>query len=144
MSSFSDKLKDPRWQKKRLEIMQRDNFTCQDCESAEKTLHVHHKTYQFGKEPWDYPDENFITLCWECHESEEYAKNDFNAIVANLLLDGYSYQQLSHFLGQLEFPMVMFTKDERIRFASFSASNQTILDTANHMIESSDTDLLGF
>ena len=28
---YSEKLKDPRWQKKRLEILERDNFRCQYC-----------------------------------------------------------------------------------------------------------------
>jgi len=27
--TYSEKLKDPRWQKKRLEILSRDNFTCE-------------------------------------------------------------------------------------------------------------------
>jgi hypothetical protein len=29
---------------------------------------VHHKTYRKGAEPWDYPDENFVTYCEHCHE----------------------------------------------------------------------------
>ncbi|MGX7688631.1 hypothetical protein ACWA1C_15810 [Flectobacillus roseus] len=36
--------------------------------SEVKNLHVHHKYYQMGKLPWDYPDEALITLCWRCHE----------------------------------------------------------------------------
>lgn len=30
-SDYSQKLLDPRWQRKRLEILQRDDFTCQVC-----------------------------------------------------------------------------------------------------------------
>lgn len=55
------------WQKKRLEIMQRDNFACVSCGSTEKMLNVHHKTYRKGAEPWDYDDDNFITYCQDCH-----------------------------------------------------------------------------
>lgn len=29
--TYSQKLRDPRWQKKRLEILERDSFTCQHC-----------------------------------------------------------------------------------------------------------------
>ena len=29
--NYSEQLKSPKWQKKRLEIMQRDKFTCQLC-----------------------------------------------------------------------------------------------------------------
>lgn len=66
--SYSNKLKDPRWQKKRLEIMQRDNWTCQDCGTDTSTLNVHHKYYEEGKEVWEYPDEALITICGDCHE----------------------------------------------------------------------------
>ena len=34
-----------------------------------KNLHVHHKYYQFGNLPWQYPDEALVTLCWSCHEA---------------------------------------------------------------------------
>lgn len=65
--TYSEKLKDPRWQKKRLEVFNRDGFTCKSCESTKKTLHVHHLNYIAGREPWDYDLEYFITLCEDCH-----------------------------------------------------------------------------
>jgi len=60
----------PLWQKKRLEIMQRDNFTYVNCGETEKTLNVHHKSYIWGNKPWDYEDDNFITLCKSRHKKE--------------------------------------------------------------------------
>lgn len=63
MKKYSDKLKDPRWQRKRLEIMQRDNFQCQYCFAKDETLTVHHKYYESGKDPWEYPDDCYVTLC---------------------------------------------------------------------------------
>lgn len=74
--TYVEKLKDPRWQKKRLEILSADNWTCQNCDSKEKTLHVHHKIYIKGRQPWDYSDSNFITLCDKCHEAEEKLKDN--------------------------------------------------------------------
>lgn len=65
--SYSEKLLDPRWQKKRLEILQRDSFTCRNCSSMEKTLHVHHLNYERGVEPWEYPEYYMVTLCKDCH-----------------------------------------------------------------------------
>lgn len=65
---YVERLKDPRWQRKRLEILQRDNFTCLDCGAKRATLHVHHCFYVFGKDPWDYDDSTLRTLCDECHE----------------------------------------------------------------------------
>lgn len=65
--SYSLKLQDPRWQRKRLEILQRDNFQCKGCNSTDKALHVHHNYYEYGIEPWDYNDDCYDTLCYECH-----------------------------------------------------------------------------
>lgn len=69
-SNYSKKLLDPRWQKKRLTILSRDSFTCQDCQSTDNTLHVHHLYYEGNIDPWDYPDSALITLCCECHDFE--------------------------------------------------------------------------
>ncbi len=70
MSAYTQKFLDPRWQRKRLEILSRDQFCCQRCFDTESTLHVHHKFYRAGADPWDYPDEALVTLCEGCHENE--------------------------------------------------------------------------
>lgn len=67
---YSELLKDPRWQKRRLEIMQRDNFTCQICGHSDKQLHVHHLCYDKYKMPWEHDDDELITLCEDCHKAE--------------------------------------------------------------------------
>lgn len=63
--SYSQKLKDPRWQKKRLEILSRDNFSCRFCGDTKTELQVHHKSY-FG-EPWEQANDELLTLCRYCH-----------------------------------------------------------------------------
>lgn len=70
--TYAEKLKNPLWQRKRLEILQRDGFRCTDisCLSETKTLHVHHLDYIKCKEPWEYPNEYFTTLCEDCHKEE--------------------------------------------------------------------------
>ena len=67
---YADKLKDPRWQKKRLKILERDNWTCRGCSDAKNTLAVHHLKYFPDKEPWECPDKFLLTLCEECHRQE--------------------------------------------------------------------------
>lgn len=67
---YADKLKDPRWQKKRLEVFERDEWRCQSCQDTETTLCVHHLRYISGHDPWDYPNELLITLCETCHSEE--------------------------------------------------------------------------
>lgn len=70
-SNYYEKLKDPRWQKKRLKILERDKWTCQNpkCRATEETLNVHHKVYLPKTEPWDIEDRFLITLCENCHKS---------------------------------------------------------------------------
>lgn len=64
--TYAEKLKDPRWQKRRLKTMERDNWCCVRCGNDKETLHVHHKAY--SGEPWDAPDDTLETLCQTCHE----------------------------------------------------------------------------
>lgn len=73
-NTYSEKLKHPKWQKKRLVILQRDDFKCCMCSDTESTLHVHHKNYIWGKNPWEYDDDNFQTLCELCHKAVEKIK----------------------------------------------------------------------
>jgi 5-methylcytosine-specific restriction endonuclease McrA len=68
LNPYVFKLKDPRWQKKRLEILNRDNFTCRCCGDNENTLNVHHIVYPKSRFPWDTDNNNLITLCDYCHE----------------------------------------------------------------------------
>lgn len=78
--TYSEKLKDPRWQKKRLEILKRDNWACYTCESKKKTLHVHHAYYDKDLEPWEYESDSLITLCHECHEKEKSVNKEEDVI----------------------------------------------------------------
>ncbi len=64
--NYSELLKSPLWQKKRLEILNRDNFTCQVCGDTETMLSIHHKKYT-AKNIWEEPIENLSTVCKHCH-----------------------------------------------------------------------------
>lgn len=80
--SYREKLLDPRWQKKRLEIMQRADFKCEDCGAADKTLHVHHGYYEYGYEPWDYDNSSLHCLCEDCHETAQTTIRDIHWEIA--------------------------------------------------------------
>lgn len=79
--TYKEKLRDPRWQKKRLEILDRDNFTCQLCGDKHTTLHVHHNSY--SENPWDVENSELITYCADCHRFIEFTKGMkmFNKII---------------------------------------------------------------
>jgi hypothetical protein len=72
--TYSERLRDPRWQKKRLKIFERDDWTCRECGRQDNTLNVHHKFYLRGcRNPWDYTAEWLETLCAGCHDRREGA-----------------------------------------------------------------------
>lgn len=79
--TYSEKLKDPRWQKKRLKIMERDNFTCVICTDQQTTLHIHHMKYSGN--PWDAPDSDLITVCKFCHHFITFIKGKEEGIWGN-------------------------------------------------------------
>ena len=91
-NAYAEKLRDPRWQKKRLIILQRDEFTCQSCFDSNSTLHVHHRFYESDCEPWDYDDEILITLCEYCHDVET---TDMREAIARLS-KAFKRKWLSH------------------------------------------------
>lgn len=83
--TYSEKLKDPRWQKKRLAILDRDGWKCTNCDATDKTLHVHHEEYRWGADPWDYSDEKLTTLCFECHELQTQFDRDLRECEKTLI-----------------------------------------------------------
>lgn len=82
MKSYSELLRDPRWQRKRLEIMARDEFSCRYCQDGESTLNVHHLCYLKGADPWDYQDGELLTLCEQCHKNWHHDKKLIDEIIA--------------------------------------------------------------
>jgi hypothetical protein len=68
MSDYNKLLRDPKWQKRRLEIMSLDEFTCRMCYNDAETLNVHHLIYFKDRKPWEYEDQHLITLCEHCHK----------------------------------------------------------------------------
>ncbi len=66
--SWAEQCRDPRWQKKRLEVLQERDFVCEACEATDKTLNVHHRHYTYGRAPWEYENKEFAVLCEDCHE----------------------------------------------------------------------------
>lgn len=85
MNDYSEKLRDPRWQKMRLEILQRDDWTCQKCRDSKSTLNVHHRYYVAGNDPWDYPPAVLVTLCEICHEREGEERRSAEARIIKAL-----------------------------------------------------------
>lgn len=105
--TYTEKLKSPKWQKKRLEILERDNFTCQKCEDTETTLHIHHIKYT-SDEIWNEPDRNLITLCEHCHTEIEDIKKQAKDEDITFVFDEIDIYKSNN-----------WTNEKRIMFTSF-------------------------
>lgn len=82
--TYAEKLRDPRWQKKRLQILERDEFKCRDCGDETNTLHVHHCHY-IGSDPWHTPNALLLTVCGDCHTRRQELEADCKTALAYLL-----------------------------------------------------------
>lgn len=67
--TYKELLEDPRWQKKRLEILQRDGWACTECGDSTERLEIHHHFYD-GRAPWQYSGSEVTTLCRTCHAAK--------------------------------------------------------------------------
>lgn len=65
--SYFEKLEDPRWQKIKSRVQERDHFICQYCGDDETSIHVHHMAYGKG-EPWEIDINLLQCLCKVCHK----------------------------------------------------------------------------
>jgi len=73
-NSYEDKLKNPLWQRKRLEKMDQAGWKCEVCCDMNEELHVHHREYLGGLEPWSYTLEELECLCSTCHKLRHMPK----------------------------------------------------------------------
>jgi 5-methylcytosine-specific restriction endonuclease McrA len=84
MSKYFEKLKDPRWQKKRLEIFKRAGWKCELCGNDKKSLHIHHNYYSYGFDPWEYENNTLYCLCEDCHLTTQERHGDIALEIAKL------------------------------------------------------------
>lgn len=85
--TYWEKLQDPRWQKKRLEVYEAAGFECARCGNKENTLNVHHKEYLKGHEPWEYDLEQLVCLCKDCHELMHDSNYALKYVISKLPID---------------------------------------------------------
>jgi hypothetical protein len=102
--TYAEKLKDPRWQKKRLEVLNDAEFQCELCGDTESTLRVHHKQYIKGHDVWEYERQQLACLCESCHENQHDLDVRFQNLLSRIPLDGPGskdevYYLLAGFLG---------------------------------------------
>lgn len=109
--SYAELLRDPQWQRKRLEVLQRDDWQCVECKARDKTLDVHHKRYpRWGLAPWEVDDEWLVTLCQPCHGQVTALRQ-----LARSLLDAIEIRTgaLSQIVGYMQAIAAMHPDEEQ-------------------------------
>jgi hypothetical protein len=99
---YLQKLKDPRWQKLRLKVLERDEFCCQRCFDDTSTLHVHHRYYVPGQDPWDSLPDSLITLCESCHTEEMEMQPEVDQRLLRGLRSKFFYRDLIGIAAAIE------------------------------------------
>ncbi|MDO9106716.1 MAG: HNH endonuclease signature motif containing protein [Methylovulum sp.] len=120
--SFFAKYKDPRWQRKRLEIMEASDFKCENCGTNDKTLNVHHKSYKKNHAPWEYENYELECLCEDCHSYRHNIKDRLTSALHDFKTNpNFSERPEEELLGFLEGRLadgpfgVIPTSDEYLR-----------------------------
>lgn len=135
--TYAEKLKDPRWQKRRLEVFNRAEFACEYCGIKTATLNVHHRIYRKGVSPWDYADDELQSLCETCHKCAEEDRSHVNETMALMCCEklivlvsrAANYEEGIYFGGRLSDAMqelkclLMFTENMEGHVESLRASS---------------------
>lgn len=72
---YSDYLKSPEWEEKRLLVLKRDKYLCQCCLDSYATQ-VHHKSYEFVDLKGSEPAFDLVAICKPCHDKIELMKKN--------------------------------------------------------------------
>lgn len=94
MIAYEKKLLDVRWQKKRLDVFNRDKFACKCCGNNQGSMHIHHLEYLGNTEPWDYPLDMLICLCSNCHQKETGRGKIEKTLLLTFKMRGFIYDDL--------------------------------------------------
>lgn len=100
--TYYELLKHPKWQEKRLRIMERAGFKCEWCERGDVTLHVHHTFYEKSAAPWEYPDASLVCLCESCHEDAERVNARIKKLAGSIAITTDGYVGLLRLEGYLQ------------------------------------------
>lgn len=124
--TYAEKLLDPKWQKKKGEILTRDNHKCRSCGAEHITLHAHHIFYIPDTDPWEYKDDSLITLCEVCHNTQHLIGNTLQSYLLELIKENplmvHMVAQLcvlSEKLPEFEEKLRFFLKGEMDRYYEY-------------------------
>lgn len=86
--SYRDQLLHPKWQRKRLEVMDLAGFKCALCGDGDTTLNVHHRRYVSGRMAWEYDTSEMECLCRPCHQRHHDARGILERLIDHSEMSG--------------------------------------------------------
>lgn len=95
--TYSEQLKSPKWQKKRLETLDYYGFRCKTCGNEDEQLDIHHGAYFSGHKIWDYHVWELHVLCHICHKELSSDIYTFNKTLALMEQSKENYEILTKF-----------------------------------------------
>jgi hypothetical protein len=101
-TDYAQKLQDPRWQRKRLEVMQAAGWKCVICGDKDEELNVHHPAYSANCEPWDYPRAQLECLCKTCHTIQHLPKDKLMIHARSMVTEHILVTHEQQFLSGME------------------------------------------
>jgi hypothetical protein len=107
--------------------MQAHNFSCEICGDKESTLHIHHKQYLKGYEPWDYKIDQLSCVCETCHEIN-HSKTD-------LLTLACSFAPLHGFANRDECAAILIGLLDRTTSKPLDSEKQKIIEIGQIIFE---------
>lgn len=128
-NQFSEQIKSPLWQKRRLEILNKDLFTCQICGDKDSQLHVHHLCYDPKRKYWEYEDWELITLCDKCHSGEHNnVKREISKQINEIRSMGFTNTEILRSLYKVKwaleygqfFTELDFIQDQDVKLSSLT------------------------
>jgi len=87
MADFADKFEDPRWKRKRDDLLSRRNYECEDCGELHRDAQVHICYYTKGRKLWEYPDRAYKCYCPRHRIMRQRVEDDLKEILADFSID---------------------------------------------------------
>jgi DNA-directed RNA polymerase subunit N (RpoN/RPB10) len=116
--TYQEQIKSPKWQKKRLEILNLRGFKCEKCSNEEKQLHVHHGAYIIGNKVWDYEESSLHTLCYSCHSVISDDINYYNHALSKMGQVHENYEILTELVEKIS----IISDDDKINLSEYIKS----------------------
>jgi Zn finger protein HypA/HybF involved in hydrogenase expression len=129
-SNYSEQVKSPLWQKKRLEVLNLRGFKCEICGNEKDQLHVHHRFYIKGRKIHEYDNDVLQVLCEKCHESEHEISKRANIITQFISINEDCKENIN--IDLADSIVKIFANGELLKLTDF-------IETLNELIENRNT-----